>query len=63
MIREESKMGKIKERIGKVLCAIALIVFAWLFASLIDINIHNGDLDHNYASWNFFEIASMTRTN
>lgn len=56
-------MGKRKERIGKVLASISLIVFAWLFASLIDINIHNGELDHNYASWNFFEIASMTRTN
>ena len=56
-------MGKRKERIGKVLAVVSLILFAWLFASLIDVNIHNGELDHNYASWNFFEIASMTRTN
>lgn len=56
-------MGKSKEKIGKVLAVVSLILFAWMFFSFIDVNIHNGDLNHNYASWNFFEIASMTRTN
>ena len=56
-------MGKSKEKIGKVLVVVSLILFAWMFVSFIDINIHNGDLNHNYASWNFFEISSMMRTN
>jgi len=51
------------EKFWKVVSAISLILFVWVFASFIDVNIHNGDMNYKYSSWNFFELASQMRTN
>jgi hypothetical protein len=36
---------------------VALAIFGlWMFASFIDTNIHNGDLNYHYSGWNFFQV-------
>jgi hypothetical protein len=46
---------KAKDRIGLALGLIAVLVFAWMFFSFLDVNAHNLT-DHEYASWNFFKL-------
>lgn len=51
--------NKQKDRIGFVVGLVSLMGIAWIFASFIDINIHNGNLDQNFAPWNFFDVMNF----
>ena len=33
----------------------------WMFASLVDTNIHNGDMNYHYSNWNFFQVMLRMR--
>lgn len=44
-----------------VLTFLAILFITWVFISFIDTNIHNGDLNPDYSSWNFFEIALKSK--
>jgi hypothetical protein len=47
--------NKTKDRIGLILGIVAVLIFAWMFFSFLDMNAHNLT-DHDYAPWNFFKL-------
>lgn len=45
------------KNIAKIVFFTLIIAWGvWMFASLVDTNIHNGDLNYHYSGWNFFQV-------
>lgn len=47
---------KVKNTVKMVLITLIIAWGVWMFASFIDTNIHNGDLNYHYSGWNFFQV-------
>jgi len=47
---------KVKNIVKMVLITLIIACGVWMFASFIDTNIHNGDLNYHYSGWNFFQV-------
>jgi len=47
---------KVKNIVKMVLITLIIAWGVWMFASFIDTNIHNGDLNYHYSGWNFFQV-------